>query len=164
MIASKKLNMNVGVDVKLLGLVEVDCEVFEGTFLSGWWPDHSSEGPWAGECLPQYGQGDLHACTWSCTCTRCIVTLVTWFWCLAAVTRKSSGWWTGAVPSCTPTAQLQTPFCLCRLTRMGEKQIPRKVTTDISTTERERVYLEGGVLFITTRFCLILYMLNRCWP
>ena len=33
----------------------------------------------------------------------------------------------------------------------GEANLPRKVTTDIGTTERESVYLSGGVLFITTR-------------
>ena len=38
---------------------------------------------------------------------------------------------------------------------------PRRITTDISTTERETVYLEGGVLFITTRILVVDFLMDR---
>ena len=43
----------------------------------------------------------------------------------------------------------------------GEAQLPRKVTTDISTTERQSVYLGGGVLFITTRILVVDFLMDR---
>ena len=43
----------------------------------------------------------------------------------------------------------------------GEAQLPRRVTTDISTTEREAVYLGGGVLFITTRILVVDFLMDR---
>ena len=35
------------------------------------------------------------------------------------------------------------------------------MTTDISTTEREAVYLGGGVLFITTRILVVDFLMDR---
>jgi len=43
----------------------------------------------------------------------------------------------------------------------GEANLPRKVTTDIGTTERESVYLSGGVLFITTRILVVDFLMDR---
>ena len=43
----------------------------------------------------------------------------------------------------------------------GEVQLPRRVTTDISTTERQSVYLGGGVLFITTRILVVDFLMDR---
>ena len=43
----------------------------------------------------------------------------------------------------------------------GETHLPQKVTTDISTTGRESVYLQGGVLFITTRILVVDFLMNR---
>jgi len=48
-----------------------------------------------------------------------------------------------------------------QLALQGEKHLPRKVTTDISTGEREIVYLEGGVLFITTRILVVDFLMDR---
>ena len=39
--------------------------------------------------------------------------------------------------------------------------MPRRVTTDISTSERETVYLGGGVLFITTRILVVDFLMDR---
>jgi len=47
------------------------------------------------------------------------------------------------------------------LLKQGEKNVPKKVTTDISTQEREIVYLEGGVLFITTRILVVDFLMDR---
>ena len=38
--------------------------------------------------------------------------------------------------------ELEKDGCTC---------LPKKITTDVSTTEREKVYRDGGVLYITTR-------------
>ena len=43
----------------------------------------------------------------------------------------------------------------------GVAKLPRRITTDISTTERETVYLEGGVLFITTRILVVDFLMDR---
>ena len=48
-----------------------------------------------------------------------------------------------------------------QLALQGEKQLPKKITTDISTSEREIVYLEGGVLFITTRILVVDFLMDR---
>lgn len=48
-----------------------------------------------------------------------------------------------------------------QLAVQGEKQLPKKITTDISTSEREIVYLEGGVLFITTRILVVDFLMDR---
>merc|ERR1719232_1543547 len=49
----------------------------------------------------------------------------------------------------------------CQLAMQGEKYLPKKITTDISTSEREIVYLEGGVLFITTRILVVDFLMDR---
>lgn len=41
------------------------------------------------------------------------------------------------------------------------KKKARKITTDISIAERQRVYLEGGVLFITTRILVVDLLMER---
>jgi len=38
---------------------------------------------------------------------------------------------------------------------------PKKITTDVSTGERERVYREGGVLYITTRILVVDMLMER---
>lgn len=43
----------------------------------------------------------------------------------------------------------------------GVKHLPRNITSDISTSERELVYLEGGVLFITTRILVVDLLMER---
>ena len=43
----------------------------------------------------------------------------------------------------------------------GPGFLPRRVTTDISTSEREAVYLEGGVLFVTTRILVVDFLMDR---
>ena len=48
-----------------------------------------------------------------------------------------------------------------QLAMQGEKHLPKKITTDISTSEREIVYLEGGVLFITTRILVVDFLMDR---
>jgi len=48
-----------------------------------------------------------------------------------------------------------------QLVQKGEKILPKKITTDISTSEREIVYLEGGVLFITTRILVVDFLMDR---
>eukprot|EP00092_Neocalanus_flemingeri_P022527 GFUD01024429.1.p1 GENE.GFUD01024429.1~~GFUD01024429.1.p1 ORF type:complete len:846 (-),score=291.30 GFUD01024429.1:125-2662(-) len=48
-----------------------------------------------------------------------------------------------------------------QLALRGEKHLPKKITTDISTNEREIVYLEGGVLFITTRILVVDFLMDR---
>jgi len=48
-----------------------------------------------------------------------------------------------------------------QLAVQGEKHLPKKITTDISTSEREIVYLEGGVLFITTRILVVDFLMDR---
>ena len=48
-----------------------------------------------------------------------------------------------------------------QLALQGEKHLPKKITTDISTSEREIVYLEGGVLFITTRILVVDFLMDR---
>jgi len=48
-----------------------------------------------------------------------------------------------------------------QLVQKGEKYLPKKITTDISTSEREIVYLEGGVLFITTRILVVDFLMDR---
>ena len=43
----------------------------------------------------------------------------------------------------------------------GETHLPKRVTTDVSTTERQSVYLDGGVLFITTRILVVDFLMDR---
>jgi len=43
----------------------------------------------------------------------------------------------------------------------GVKHLPRNITSDISTSERELVYMEGGVLFITTRILVVDLLMER---
>lgn len=39
--------------------------------------------------------------------------------------------------------------------------LPKKITTDYSTTERQSVYLNGGVLFVTTRILVVDLLMDR---
>ena len=48
-----------------------------------------------------------------------------------------------------------------RLSLMGQKSLPRSVTAEVSTTERELVYLEGGVLFVTSRILVVDLLMER---
>ena len=43
----------------------------------------------------------------------------------------------------------------------GEKKLPRSVTAEVSTSERELVYLEGGVLFVTSRILVVDLLMER---
>jgi len=48
--------------------------------------------------------------------------------------------------------QLESKGCTC---------LPKKITTDISTKERENVYKEGGILHITTRILVVDFLMER---
>ena len=48
-----------------------------------------------------------------------------------------------------------------RLALKGEKTLPRSVTAEVSTSERELVYLEGGVLFVTSRILVVDLLMER---
>ena len=48
-----------------------------------------------------------------------------------------------------------------RLDKEGVKRPPTKVTTEYSVTERQKFYLNGGVLFITTRILVVEMLTER---
>ena len=48
-----------------------------------------------------------------------------------------------------------------RLALKGEKTLPKSVTSEVSTAERELVYLEGGVLFVTSRILVVDLLMER---
>ena len=48
-----------------------------------------------------------------------------------------------------------------RLKQEQVKAVPKKITTEYSATERQRLYLEGGVLFITTRILVVEMLTER---
>ncbi len=41
------------------------------------------------------------------------------------------------------------------------KTLPKKITTDCSTADRQGVYLQGGVLFVTTRILVVDMLMER---
>ena len=41
------------------------------------------------------------------------------------------------------------------------KMLPKKVTTEYSIPERQRLYLDGGVLFVTTRIMVVDMLTDR---
>ena len=51
----------------------------------------------------------------------------------------------------------------CNVSCQGVTHLPRRVTTDISTGEREAVYLGGGVLLITTRILVVDLLMDRSY-
>ena len=52
-------------------------------------------------------------------------------------------------------------YFLSRLKQEQVKAVPRKITTEFSAAERQRLYLEGGVLFITTRILVVEMLTER---
>jgi DNA excision repair protein ERCC-4 len=48
-----------------------------------------------------------------------------------------------------------------RLESDAVKMAPKKVTTDYSIPERQRLYLDGGVLFVTTRIMVVDMLTDR---
>ena len=52
-------------------------------------------------------------------------------------------------------------YFLSRLKQEQVKAVPKKITTEYSAAERQRLYLEGGVLFITTRILVVEMLTER---
>jgi DNA excision repair protein ERCC-4 len=48
-----------------------------------------------------------------------------------------------------------------RLEADDVKLLPKKVTTEYSIPDRQKLYLEGGVLFITTRIMVVDMLTDR---
>ena len=59
------------------------------------------------------------------------------------------------------TNDQEETWIINQLESQGETHLPRRITTDISTTERQSVYLSGGVLFITTRILVVDFLMDR---
>ena len=64
------------------------------------------------------------------------------------------------------TTEAEEEFFISKLEEQEEEtgqscKPPRKITTDYSTTERQKIYLEGGVLFITTRILTVDMLMER---
>ena len=59
------------------------------------------------------------------------------------------------------TTDPEEAFFQSKLEEEGATKLPKKITTDYSTTERQKVYLEGGVLFITTRILVVDMLMER---
>ena len=48
-----------------------------------------------------------------------------------------------------------------KLEELGSKPVPRVISSEYSIKEREAVYLEGGVLFITSRILVVDMLTER---
>ncbi len=52
-------------------------------------------------------------------------------------------------------------YFISRLDQANVKAPPKKVTTEYSTSDRQQLYLNGGVLFITTRILVVDMLTDR---
>ena len=52
-------------------------------------------------------------------------------------------------------------YFMKRLEADDVKMLPKKVTTEYSIPERQKLYLDGGVLFITTRIMVVDMLTDR---
>ena len=52
-------------------------------------------------------------------------------------------------------------YFMKRLEADDVKMLPKKVTTEYSIPERQKLYLDGGVLFITTRILVVDMLTDR---
>ncbi|XP_046672972.1 DNA repair endonuclease XPF isoform X1 [Homalodisca vitripennis] len=53
------------------------------------------------------------------------------------------------------TASREEEYFVTELERQGVSPLPRVITSDVTNTERERVYLEGGVLMVSARILVV---------
>lgn len=59
------------------------------------------------------------------------------------------------------TATAEEEYFIECLEREGIKPLPRVITNEVSISERQKVYLEGGVLFITSRILVVDFLTDR---
>ena len=59
------------------------------------------------------------------------------------------------------TNEEEEEYFMERLKKEQVKALPKKVTTENSASERQQLYLNGGVLFITTRILVVEMLTNR---
>ena len=59
------------------------------------------------------------------------------------------------------TDEEEENYFMKRLQTDDIKMLPKKVTTEYSIPERQRLYLDGGVLFVTTRIMVVDMLTDR---
>ncbi|CAL4163525.1 unnamed protein product, partial [Meganyctiphanes norvegica] len=59
------------------------------------------------------------------------------------------------------TSQNEEEYFISQLEARGVTPIPRSITSDNSVSERSLIYLDGGVLFITSRILVMDLLMNR---
>lgn len=59
------------------------------------------------------------------------------------------------------TSDEEEEYFINRLEKSDVKAAPKKVTTEFSIADRGRLYLNGGVLFITTRILVVDMLTDR---
>ena len=59
------------------------------------------------------------------------------------------------------TNEEEEEYFIQRLSNEEVKAQPRKVTTEYSTSDRQQLYLNGGVLFVTTRILVVDMLMER---
>lgn len=59
------------------------------------------------------------------------------------------------------TTSSEEEYFIENLEREGVKPLPRVITNEVSVSERQKVYLEGGVLFITSRILVVDFLTDR---
>jgi len=59
------------------------------------------------------------------------------------------------------TDEEEENYFMKRLEADDVKMLPKKVTTEYSIPERQRLYLDGGVLFVTTRIMVVDMLTDR---
>ena len=59
------------------------------------------------------------------------------------------------------TNEEEEEYFIERLSKEEVKAQPRKVTTEYSTSDRKQLYLNGGVLFVTTRILVVDMLVDR---
>ena len=59
------------------------------------------------------------------------------------------------------TDQMQQQYCIEKLKKIGVKQLPQTITSELNVNERKKLYLNGGVFFASSRILVMDFLVDR---